>query len=258
MKRFKLLMKTLIALIISIESQATLTHEDIERYEINEHQVKVGDMIIDKEDIRLGEKGMTARLISIPWTGGILPIVFAPQITQEEKEKFYNACSEWEQVSSIKCIDGLGYAKYIYVQTNRAGCYSEVGQGLWRFFNKRRTINLSRSGCWQKRTIMHEIGHALGLLHEHQRSDRSRYVKIKYRNIKLRNIFNFQCVFWSSNWTPYDFLSIMHYRKNAFAKNTNLITIEPRPQYKHYENIMGRNASLSFGDVVSIQAIYGP
>lgn len=71
----------------------------------------------------------------------------------------------------------------------------------------------------------HEMGHVFGLLHEHQRYDRDHYVRVgrsgsNYDKIPRRARIWF--LFWS--WyvdnsttfsTPYDYHSIMHYRKRS-------------------------------------------
>lgn len=72
----------------------------------------------------------------------------------------------------------------------------------------------------------HEVGHVLGLIHEHQRYDRDEYVSVQRRGTNYDRIFRwrnqrFWFLFWS--WlsavrnsttydTPYDYHSVMHYR----------------------------------------------
>ena len=74
---------------------------------------------------------------------------------------------------------------------------------------------------------MHELGHAIGLYHEHQRGDREDYV-----------VYNPFCVQAgkSGNFDkraglvigPYDQNSIMHYRANAFSIAPNCPTLIPK------------------------------
>ena len=62
----------------------------------------------------------------------------------------------------------------------------------------------------------HEIGHALGLFHEHQRPDRERYVSIIKQNVRTESIYvnNFAMVEEEEVNTynlPYDYASVMAY-----------------------------------------------
>ena len=61
---------------------------------------------------------------------------------------------------------------------------------------------------------MHEIGHALGVIHTQMRPDRDDYIKVKTSNIKKDTENNFRKILKSIGIThgnPYDFSSIFHY-----------------------------------------------
>ena len=59
--------------------------------------------------------------------------------------------------------------------------------------------------------IWHEIGHALGLLHEQARTDRDRYVEVLAANVYASQVHNYNLVPFSLQISPYDYDSVMHY-----------------------------------------------
>lgn len=61
---------------------------------------------------------------------------------------------------------------------------------------------------------MHELGHALGFIHEHSRPDRDSFVQIRYENVKngMASQFNkFPANLINLHGVKYDYKSIMHY-----------------------------------------------
>ena len=67
---------------------------------------------------------------------------------------------------------------------------------------------------------MHEFIHALGMYHVQSRTDRDKYVEIKWDNIPEDAKHNFKIKKTTRTFdVPYDPLSIMHYPNYAFAKD---------------------------------------
>ena len=69
-------------------------------------------------------------------------------------------------------------------------------------------------------TIVHEICHSLGMLHEQCRPDRDKYIDINYQNIISGKEYNFNKI--NHNYFmlgSFDFESIMCYNSYSFSKN---------------------------------------
>jgi hypothetical protein len=100
--------------------------------------------------------------------------------------------------------------------------------------------------------VIHEIGHAVGLFHEHTRADRDSYVRLLRQNIQAEALVNFVIAPESATQGQYDFASIMHYGPYAFSVNGQpVLTTIP-------DGIaIGQRSGLSSGDVAAVRALYG-
>ena len=159
------------------------------------------------------------------WKGGHIGYYFEGDWTDKEVTNLRAAMDEWEACGSsihfVKTklkkhgIKRRGY-KLKIKHSNDGSNSATVGAVTCA------VLNLSKDAPMS--ILRHELGHVIGLIHEHQRPDRDVYIIIHWENIIPEKTSNFTLkplsrVFYNIWWIHYDFASIMQYHPWGFSKN---------------------------------------
>jgi hypothetical protein len=102
-------------------------------------------------------------------------------------------------------------------------------------------------------TLLHEMGHILGLYHEMSRPDYSNYITINYGNVIKGSEDNFATL--SDNFqdtTLFDYASVMMYIPFAFTRNGGPV-LDTKPPGMQLSSLNGYSA----GDIDGIERLYG-
>jgi len=211
-----------------------------------------GDIFVPQEYVELTAQGFhiydgTAFMELFRWPGGVIPYTFDAGVNMTQGETARRAMDEWEAFSGVRFVPRTSQSDYVQLRLS-SGNSSALGRvGGVQY------LNLYN---WDVPTIMHELGHAMGILHEHQRYDRDSFISVNLANAQPGSASQLVEDAGGVPLGSYDFGSIMHYFGTAFGIN-GAQTITALAPYQAWQNIMGFRNSLSEGDVDLARYLYG-
>ncbi|CAH1789823.1 unnamed protein product [Owenia fusiformis] len=185
-----------------------------------------------------------------PWSGNnnVVPYRFAAGFRKDWEPLVRKAAQEWERKTCLRFRPARPNDKNVIEFYHGNGCTSPVGM------NRVNRISLKSPGCGSHKTILHEIGHSLGMGHEHQHPDQAKYMTIQNQNIEeswrkwyqpmARNRVN-------THGFKYDPYSVMHYSAGNKSK-PKILMKDPKLQM-----VVGRVTELSNGDAAFIRKTHG-
>ncbi|XP_035991589.1 high choriolytic enzyme 1-like [Fundulus heteroclitus] len=174
----------------------------------------------------------------------------------------YEISSDYSVKERNQIIDGLqSFNKSTCIRfvqrtsSHRDYIHFFLGDGCWSYLGRQKggqKISLTNKGCLHLGKIQHEILHALGFNHEQSRSDRDKYVKILFDNIKPGKRGNFEKKKTNNLGTTYDFDSVMEYANKAFSKNG-----KPTIVAKSDPNLVfGQRIQMDDNDINRVNKLY--
>ncbi len=204
-----------------------------------------GDLFVDPAPTTRGVMHVGEAL----WDYGIIPVWVDPDLDADTADVARRSMAVWNAAVGVTLmeVESLTQPEFDHVHLQPGeGCASWVGrrggaQELW--------IAPDCSGG----SVIHELGHVIGLEHEHTRSDRDAWIRINWDNVRDDKRHNFALAPEGSRLLgAYDYASIMHYGPTYFSVN-GLSTIEPL----HSGAAIGQRLLPSDGDIASVAELYG-
>lgn len=231
-----------------------------------------GDMIIGtveqaqriKQDVENGLGLISIRQLgSLRWPFGKVPYMINPITPTNLQAQIGAAVADY---NSVKSSTGVQFVAMPWDSSDRTdhivfvGLSLEGGVGGFSFVGRQggpQNITLSiapdPTQVLHKGVIIHEIGHALGFYHEHQRPDRNTFVTY-FANNAIAGLSNqFDLLPGSQQYaqSAYDFASVMHYASNAFSTGPSKYTLK-----KKNGGLIPFNSVLSALDKSQMKAMY--
>ncbi len=182
------------------------------------------------------------------WPNRTVYYEFFDTVSLLNRQRTLAAMAELERVCQVRFVERDEQENYILIYSG-FGNSSDLGfRGGVQF--------LEMYNWSSKFIIVHELMHALGMAHEHQRPDASpTFVTINYENVFPGFADQFEPERGTFVHGPYDYESIMHYDAFAFSANGQPTIIATDPAY---QDVIGNRNELSEGDIAALAFLYGP
>ena len=218
--------------------------EEINEYE--EHLAAKGSDNLSTQAAVLGDY-CTSRFIFCFATGGKWPnkIVYYEPLNNNigwfdagQRRQIINAINYLSANTELDFRQRNTGDRILFTNNSGGGCTSYVGRT-----GGRQNVNLERNfTCFGivnasgfDGSILHELLHAVGLIHEHQRSDRNTFVRVN------SNDSNYAPTYDTETYTPYDFGSIMHYPLDSRIQRINRSQNYPDNQVGQRDRMSGQD-----------------
>ncbi|XP_015910257.2 astacin-like metalloprotease toxin 1 [Parasteatoda tepidariorum] len=149
------------------------------------------------------------------WERGVVPFVEDPGLNKTViRWILQKAFDQYQKNTCIKFVPRTTEKDYIRLFPGQ-GCYSNVGKT-----GGAQPVSLGENCGWEG-AIVHELGHAIGFYHEQNRSDRDKYIRILWQNIRTGKEDQFFLLKPHENQllTSFDYESIMLYGSLTFSKD---------------------------------------
>jgi hypothetical protein len=234
-----------------LASRPVITYE-----EVNGEFIFEGDIGLPPSQVRPlpsagGEWGtveqeLLSHYSNAKWPNGIVYYTLAADLSPTLRSNITAAINHWMSKTPIQFVPREGQADYVTFRYTTTGyAYADLGRwGGQQFINLRDNTSMG--------VIVHEMGHTLGLYHEHTRPDRDTYVNIFWGNIRAGLEENFYTLTDGTKVGPYDDSSVMHYPSYEFTA-----TGGPTILRKDGSTVTANYIGLSAQDASSIKQMYG-
>ncbi|MGJ1203430.1 M12 family metallopeptidase [Sphingobacterium lactis] len=208
-------------------------------------------------------RGLTISDMNHRWSNGFIPYTIKSGF--KDISRIQTAINLINSSTPIKLIQKTNQRDFVeFKSVNGNTSSSALGRVGYRWFSNeglftgKQYIEISDGATFG--TVIHEIFHAAGLQHEHQRSDAYAHIKINYENIKDDALSQYKTRL-GSHIGKFNVKSIMNYGSyvgSSHAKNTNIPVIWKLLHNGIKETYNANRDSITDSDKLALAYLYGP
>jgi hypothetical protein len=178
------------------------------------------------------------------WPDGVIPYIISDEFSEGQRREVVRAIDHWNDRTIIRLRRRFNEEDFVRFVQAEDVCQATVGR-----VGGEQTVGCDVGDGFGTGNVIHEIGHAVGYFHEHQRPDRDQFVRINTGNIEAGKEHNFDMRLGGVVLGPYDYGSIMHYAEDAFSDGGD--TIDPLQ-----DEDIGQRDGLSEFDIKGVCVLY--
>lgn len=206
-----------------------------------------GDIVLS--DQQLAENGVSNKggASLYRWPNRTIYYTIASNMGSININKINTAVIEYNSKTNTRWVQRTNqsnYVEFIFGSSTGADGWAHIG-----YQGGKQTISLDQ--YISVGSVIHEMGHTVGLYHEHARKDRDQYVSIQWNNIQDGQAYNFNKYTSGTDIGPFNINSVMMYWPNSYSKN-GLPTIKRADNTNFTYNRTG----FTTGDINTINAMY--
>ena len=170
-----------------------------------------GDMVVTADQkARYSQTGYlsenTMPLLETKWGSNTVTYEFGTP-APTDKAMITDAMKAWSDKTCIKFSEGTSNAIKI---SKGDGCYATLGY-------QTTGMQMSVADICDKGTVIHLLGHVIGLIHQHSRPDRNIFLNIQYHNTAIEDVLFLN--YKGYDLCEYDYNSVMQYDMYGLSYN---------------------------------------
>lgn len=181
------------------------------------------------------------------WPGGKIYYTIASNMGSINANKISSAVSEYNTKTNTQWIprtNQTNYVEFVFGSSSGADGWAHIG-----YQGGKQTVSLDQ--YISVGSVIHEMGHTVGLYHEHCRKDRNQYLSIQWNNIQDGQAYNFNIYNSGTDIGPFNINSVMMYWPDSYSKNG-----QPTIKKANNTNFTYNRTGFTTGDINTINAMY--
>lgn len=206
-----------------------------------------GDIVLSDQQLSEGSTTHKGGAAFSRWPNRTIYYTIASNMGSININKINSAVSEYNSKTNTRWVQRTNqsnYVEFIFGSSNGSDGWAHIG-----YQGGKQTISLDQ--YISVGSVIHEMGHTVGLYHEHCRQDRDQYVSIQWGNIQDGQAYNFNKYTSGTDIGPFNINSVMMYWPTSYSKN-GLPTIKRADG----SNFTYNRTGFTTGDINTINAMY--